>query len=89
MFYEKCERQRLRERREDAITMANAIVYGSPSYDTKSVRSKQRMWEQFIRSLDWEYIEKKSKKMTVGDFTKMISGTGAIPVRQREKKGDK
>jgi len=47
------------------------------------------MWEQFIRSLDWEYIEKKSKKMTVGDFTKMISGIGAIPVRQREKKGDK
>jgi len=49
-------------RKADAITLANALVYTSPSYDNTSQAKKQRMWTSFMNSLDWNKITKKPEK---------------------------
>jgi len=56
----------------DAIILANALVYVSPSSDKSSIRSKQQMWERFLKTLDWNNKMKDKKK------SKMINPIGTL-----------
>jgi len=62
LFYEKCRKNRLEDYRMEALVLTQSMVYTSPSNDKGSVRKKQRMWDKFIKSLDYEHLIAKSQK---------------------------
>ena len=59
--------------KENAVILANAMFYASPSYDDKGARQKQRSWEKFIKSLDWRKISGTDKKKPVSSFISDLS----------------
>lgn len=61
----------------DAITFAQALAYVSPSSDNASASRKQRAWNNFMNSLDWDKITKKPSKP---DPTALVSIFGALGV---------
>ena len=75
MFYEKLKHKELDNRKHEAICLANALVYASPTYDRSSAHKKQRMWERYVKSLDWDTVTK-ANKPTVGSLLKMFGGKG-------------
>ena len=52
-----------------------------------NANNKNRMWKQFLESLDWQKIRQTSKKMEEKPET-MFAMAG-IPIRRLSKKGDK
>jgi len=46
----------------NAIILANALVYTSPSSDKNAMRSKQQTWNNFLKILDWDSKTKTEKK---------------------------
>ena len=79
LMYEICKKDEMYSRKSDAIIMANAMVYASPSYDKSAARNKQRAWEKFIRSLDWERVSKGyDKKESYKSMKKSLLGLGGL-----------
>uniref|UniRef100_A0A6H1ZWT9 Uncharacterized protein n=1 Tax=viral metagenome TaxID=1070528 RepID=A0A6H1ZWT9_9ZZZZ len=78
MFYEKCIRNEMLEQKRNAITLAHAIVYASPSHNTTSSRKKQTMWNKYINSLEPRKQEKPSHKGIINAFRAM-----GIPIVKR------
>ena len=70
----------------EAIIVANAVAYGSPSWSKEGASSKNRMWKNFMNSLSWDRIEERGKRQTVGDIKKMARGTGVISIRAKGEK---
>jgi hypothetical protein len=69
----------------NAIVLANALVYTSPSSDRGSVASKQRSWDKFINSLDWGNLTKGKKKMEVKDVLSVFQKVGMVPILKKKK----
>jgi hypothetical protein len=89
LFYEKCKKREIEAQRDIAITVFNAALCTSPSYSTKSAHDKQRQWNKFMDSLDWDKIAEKGKKKTIGDMKKLFAGLGInIPIIESNKKDD-
>lgn len=86
-MYEKCVKEELEQRRLDAITLANAGIYTSPSYSKSSARDKQKMWQQFVDSFDWEKRVAKKKKKSPQEIIKVFQKLGIAVVGNKEKKG--
>jgi len=80
MFYEKCKRNELSEQKRNAITLAHALVYASPSHDRNSSRKKQTMWDKYINSLEPRKKEKPSHKGLINAFRMM-----GIPITVRKR----
>ena len=57
-----------------AVVLAQALVYASPSYEKKDSTKKQRIWNKFMDSLDWEKIGKKPKKPHPGELKAVLGG---------------
>lgn len=86
-MYEKCLKKEINTRRADAITLSNALIYASPAYDRPGADKKQRMWDTFMRSLDWDKLTKEPVKPSP---TTIIRGFGALGVpATKPKKGGK
>jgi len=79
MFYEKCRKNELSEQKRNAVTLAHALVYASPSHDRNSMRKKQNMWDKYINSLEPRKAEKPSSKNIINVFRMM-----GIPVVKKE-----
>ena len=61
----------------DAIIVGQATITASPSYDKRSAATKQRSWEKFVDSLDWDLmIEKTTKKTDIKKTTAFFSAIG-------------
>ncbi len=88
LMYEKCIKEELDSRRLDAITLANAGLYTSPSYSKTSANQKQKMWKQFIDSFDWEKRLNKNKKQSPQELIKVFQKLGVPVVKNKEEKGD-
>ena len=73
LFNTKLCRKELDAHRDNAMILANALVFTSQSHDRDSVRKKQRSWDKFIRSLDWRKISGSEKKRSSLDFAKDLS----------------
>lgn len=69
----------------DAIVLANALVYTTPSSDRSGVASKQRSWDKFINSLDWGNLTKGKKKMEVKDMLSVFQKVGMVPILKKKK----
>ena len=80
LLFEKCEKDLLDKRRFDAILMANAVAYATPSYSQKDSSNKQRSWSKFMDSLDWEKL---TTKKDAGSVKKQLVGLG-IPVKKKK-----
>ena len=68
----------------DAIVLANALVYATPSSDRSGISSKQKTWEKFINSLDWDSVPKEKKtqaKNVLGMFKKL----GMVPILNKKR----
>jgi len=87
-FYEKCRKKELEEEKLSALTLANSLIYVSPSDSKSGARKKQSIWDKFIDSLTWGKIEERGKKKTTEDY-KNIFGSLGVLVRNQKKKGDK
>jgi len=78
-MYDICKKDEMYEHKTNAIILANAGVYASPSYDKSDSRRKQRMWTEFVKSLDWEKaIKKYSKKDSYMNMKKSLLGFGNV-----------
>lgn len=77
----------MEEQRFDALKLANALVYASPSYDQASSSKKQRMWNKFINSLDWEKATKPKQQPDPDMLVAAFSSLGVSPTKV--KKGEK
>lgn len=69
----------------DAMILAQVGVYVSPSYDNNSARKKQRSWNKFMNSLDWDKITKKSEKPKAEVLKSVFGGIG-VPIKKKEVK---
>lgn len=76
-MYEQCLKKEINKQRSDAITMANAFAYSTPAHSNESLSKKQRAWNNFMNSLDWDKITKKPSKP---DPTALISVFGSLGV---------
>jgi len=84
LMYEVCKKDDMYDRKSNAIVVANAMVYASPSYKKSDARQKQRSWEKFINSLDWEKVSKKhDKKESYDSMKKSILGLGSVLMIKR------
>jgi len=80
LFYEKCLKLSLDERRNDAVMLANCGAYVSPSTTNKGLSEKQRSWKNYMNSLDWNYITHKGSK-SVSGLLNMFRGL-SIPMKK-------
>jgi len=69
----------------DATILAQVGVYVSPSYDNISARKKQRSWNKFMNSLDWNKISKKQEKPKAETLKAVFGGLG-VPLKKKEVK---
>jgi len=86
LFLEKCMRKELDDRKFQAISMAQSISYASSppmGADRPYFRSKQRSWDKFMKTLDWDA---KVEAKDIRTVRNVLSGAG-IPIKVR-KKGD-
>ena len=88
LFYKEALKENLSVQKRNAITLANALIYTSPSQDRTSSQRKQRYWERFLRSLDWDWISTREKAIGPSEFAKSLSGIG-VPINIKKKKDDK
>ncbi|MBU0963258.1 MAG: hypothetical protein KKD48_05120, partial [Nanoarchaeota archaeon] len=88
LFYEKCLKAELDDQKFDAIKLANALVYASPSYDRSSSDKKQRMWDRFINSLTWEKLTKPKQQPDPDALVSVFGGLGVPATKPKPKKGD-
>lgn len=86
LFYEKELKKEMDSNKMEAIIVANAVTYGSPSWSKDGASGKNRMWKSFMDSLTWDSLQERGRKQTVGDIKKMAKGAGVIALRG---KGDK
>lgn len=91
MFYEKIKKIELDTERMTALTMTNCLVYATPANDVSESRIKNRNFQQFMDSLNWnsfaEKAERKTQPRAAADTLKrLLGGVGMIPVRNKEKK---
>lgn len=87
LMYEKCVKEELDKRKLEAIIIANATSYSSPAYSKEGARSKQKMWQKFIDSLDWNRLVSIRKKQSPENVEKVFKGLKVIPIA-KGKKGD-
>lgn len=86
LMYEKCLKKEITTRRSDAITLSNALIYASQSYDRTAANNKQRMWDTYMRSLDWDKLTSKPKKADPKQLA-MAFGALGVPVTKPNKGG--
>ena len=58
LFYEQCMRDEIESQKINAITLANSLIYASPSNSRPDMTKKQRSWDAFMRALTWDKITK-------------------------------
>lgn len=85
-MFEKCVKDDLNNKQINAVTLAKAGIYVSPSYDTKSMMSKQRMWQQFMDSLDWDKLSDLKRKQSPEKVKEVFKSLG-IPIAGEKDKG--
>jgi hypothetical protein len=77
-------------RKFDAIVLANAIAYASPSFggDKHYFNQKKQTWNNFINSLTWKSATSKEDQINKAKegFLRVFGAVGA-PIK--EEKGDK
>jgi len=78
-------KKELNETKMLAVSMGNAAVYGSTSYDEKSARKKGEFWKKFIDSLTWDKLEGRAKNQTMDHWLKTL---GAFAKVDQKKKKD-
>lgn len=86
-MYEKCIKNELEDRRRSAVTMANANMYASPSYDRSAARSKERIWQQFMDSLDWDKLTNLKKKQSPEEIKRAFKSLKIPIVGEKKKEG--
>lgn len=88
MFYEKCRRDYLDTKRLHAITLAQALVYTNPSSDRSYIHKKQKMWEKFINSLDYDKLIAREKRRKDQDYNQIVKTFRMlnIPVQTKDVK---
>ena len=75
----------MEKNRMDAIVLANSLIYASPTYSARDGQKKQKIWNKFINSMDWDYLQEKNKKKTPKEVRSIF---GALGIPMRKKKGD-
>lgn len=91
MFYEKIKKQEFDDARTNAVILANAVAYASPpsfGQSRSDGKRKQRGWNKFLDSLDWNKLTKKEKDTTDYKKAKHFFGSIGIPVNTGKKKKD-
>jgi hypothetical protein len=89
LLYEKCIKKDMDDRRVEAVTLANALIYASPSYDRPGANKKQQMWDKFMNSLDWDRITKKRDKPSPESIGAAFGAFGVPVTKPVTKKGGK
>jgi len=84
-FYGECRKLEMQDWKMNAMIMAQALIYVTPSEKTNEARKKQKNWEKFMDSLTWEKLEKKNiKGKDAGSFIRMFQSTGLIPIQKKD-----
>ena len=78
-FYEECRKSDLDEQRDLAITVANCLIFASPSSSKGDISKKKRAWDKFMDGLDWDKLTSKDKKTTI-KVVKDIASMFGIPI---------
>lgn len=84
-------KEQLERRHFDAISNYNALLCTSQSYDRQGVDKKNRIWKNFIDSLDWDKLNKEPTKPDPVAL-KSIFGSLGVPstnIQSKEKKDGK
>lgn len=61
LFYEEEKKRYLTAQRDLAIVIANAALLATPAGSSRDASEKTRNWKNFINSLDWKELERKTK----------------------------
>ena len=88
LFFEKCLKAELEDRKFQAMMLAQSVSYASPppmGADKSYMNSKQRSWDKFMKTLEW----KSGKGMgDIREVKSLLSGAG-IPIKVIKKGDDK
>jgi len=76
LFYEKCIKEDIDNQKIDAITMANALNYSSPSHSRGDLNKKTQAWNRFMDALTWDKIKAKSKKSDPQTLSNIFGALG-------------
>ena len=77
------------------MTLTHSLIYTAPAGEKTDMNKRQRVWNDFLNSLDIDYIKNKKKqgekKQTINDVTTMVKGLDMkIPIfTPKRKKDDK
>jgi hypothetical protein len=82
LFFEKCKKEELASQKMDAIILANALVYTSPSMSTTDSSKKRRAWNKFMDSLTWNKIRVSDKKPDPDALKMLFSSLGVKPKKK-------
>jgi hypothetical protein len=85
LLYEKCKKESLHNQRDNAITLAHALIYTSPSQDKKGSNKRQKMWDKYINSLDLNKLMKKNKPAEYNKLVTVFNSIG-VPVKTKDVK---
>jgi len=55
-------RDEIESQKINAITLANSLVYASPSNSRSDMNKKQKSWDMFMNALTWDKITKPKEK---------------------------
>ena len=56
-------RDEIESQKINAITLANSLVYASPSDSRSGIIKKQRSWDMFMNALTWNKITKPKENL--------------------------
>ena len=86
LMYEKCIKRDLNDKRHNALTLANAMVYTSPYKDKNSMQKSNMNWNKFLDSMDYKKIigvpDDEKKRGT--DLAKDLSSMFGLPIKKRK-----
>lgn len=83
LLFEKCKKESLHDQRNNAITLAHALIYASPSQDKKGANKKQKMWDKYINSLDLNKLMEKEKPAEYNKLVTIFRSIG-VPVKTKD-----
>jgi hypothetical protein len=90
LFAEKIKKMTLDRNRMDAIIMSNCMVYTSPVEDMVQARIKNKRFNAFLDTLNWDRLvsteEKKRKSRSAEQTLKSLFGGVNLPIKIRGKK---
>lgn len=91
LFFEKIRKMDLDKEKMNAIILANCLMYSQPASDASSARKKNRAFQQFMDSLNWnklvtKYKERTKPKTAENVLKSLFGGVGLVPLRNKSKK---